>query len=62
MLLGIARLAAASRKRSRRRRRGHFTCRFQHLHLMPEHQELDVLLILQATSGSEEAADGEVQE
>jgi hypothetical protein len=29
---------------------------------MPEHQELDVLLILQATSGSEEAADGEVQE
>ena len=34
----------------------------QHLHLVPEHQELDVLLILSATSGSEEAADEEVQE
>ena len=29
---------------------------------MPEHQELDVLLILWATSGSEETADEEVQE
>src|SRR5664279_3808628 len=34
----------------------------QHLHLVPEHQELDVVLILSATSGSEEAADQEVQE
>ena len=34
----------------------------EHLHLVPEHQELDVLLICPATSDSEEAADQEVQE
>jgi transposase InsO family protein len=34
----------------------------QHLHLVPEHQELDVLLILRATSGSEQTADEEVHE
>jgi hypothetical protein len=33
-----------------------------HLHLVPEHQELDVLLILQATSGSEQTGDEEVHE
>jgi hypothetical protein len=34
----------------------------EHLHLVPEHQELDVVLIWSATSGSEETADQEVQE
>ena len=34
----------------------------QHLHLVPEHQELGVLLILEAASGSEETADQEVEE
>ena len=34
----------------------------QHLHLLPDHQDLDLLLILWAASGSEETADQEVQE
>jgi hypothetical protein len=34
----------------------------QHLHLMPEHQELDVPLILRPTSGSDETANEEVQQ
>jgi hypothetical protein len=34
----------------------------QHLHLMPEHEELDVLLLWPTTSGSEETADQEVQQ
>ena len=34
----------------------------QHLDLVPEHQEFDVLLILWATSSSEETTDEEVQE
>ena len=34
----------------------------QHLHLVPEHQEPDVLLVWSATSGSEETADQEVHE
>jgi len=34
----------------------------QHLHLVAEHQELDVPLLCSTTSGSEESADQEVQE
>ena len=33
----------------------------EHLHLVPEHQELDVLLICSATTDSEETVDQEVQ-
>jgi hypothetical protein len=34
----------------------------EHLHLVPEHEELDVVLILSATSDSKETADQEIQE
>ena len=45
--LGIALLAAASR---------------QHLHMVSEHQELDLTPLIWASSGSEDAANEEVDE
>src|SRR6266511_5061026 len=51
MLLGIARLLAASRMRSRRRSRERFTCR-RTLQLVPEHQGLDVPFVRRTTSRS----------
>jgi hypothetical protein len=61
LLLVSARLAAAKRTRSRRSSRGAYLT-LQELHLVAEHQELDVLLLRSATSGSEQTADQEVQE
>ena len=61
MLLGIARLLAASRMRSRRRSRERFTCR-RTLQLVPEHQGLDVPFVRRTTSRSKEVEKEEIEE